>query len=103
MDPRIDDLQSGPLARTIGEGYAVNIDASLMTDDLEPYRKTPRRPARRMASDIPSFDFPRTPEGKIDMQRLSEVRPVYETVFLVFPDRAAAVASSLGPYLPDPA
>lgn len=95
----VDDLQDGPASRKINSGYAVNIDASLMADDLKTYCVEPVRPARVMAGDSPTINMPMTENGKPDMGRLSEMRPTFATVFLLFPDRATAKASSIGKYL----
>lgn len=101
VSPLIDDLTNSPVpvAEAI-EGYALNIRAELMANDLKPFVVTPRTPLRNFDNDPPMqtpiwrTDYP----DRLDLPAMAQAKPVYRTVFLVFPDQATARASSLGTY-----
>ncbi|MCG7349287.1 hypothetical protein [Sphingomonas sp. ACRSK] len=102
--PDIDDLQLVPAdaRRKPATGYEINLrNPHLMSEDLEPFVVTPTNPARRFAGDEGSIVVPLAPEdpgrpGKLDFSKMSQVKPEFQGVFLVFPNFAAVLASSLG-------
>jgi hypothetical protein len=99
----IDDLTIMPPEVRKPGGYALNIRSSLMADDLKPFVVTPSSPARRWADDVGTVAPPLASEdtgrpGKLDFSGMSTWKPVFETVFLLFPNREAALATSLGRY-----
>lgn len=102
----IDDLDAFPAEGREVDGYAINIRPTLMADDLLPFVVTPKNPARRWGDDPPVIDIPLAepdPErpGKLDFSKFAKTRPVYQTVFLCFPDLDTARASSLGQFWKD--
>lgn len=105
-DSAIIDLQAISALPDAG-GYAVNIRPALMAIDLRPYViETPRTPWARWHDDPPSSaPVVMGDDGRIDTAATSAAqqafRPQYQMICLVFPDQAAARASSLGAWWRD--